>query len=275
MLLLWLRQLPWCGYRTPASVPPPAKGRSSPTNTPISPPVPLSYEVLHGSVYSFLLVRYSCSLSAGVLHEFLCLKVYSWCIHGERHSTFTLPSAILFLPCLTIFVSHCFHVQRVPTIGCMDIYNWELHAVTGAVKIPEWLVLFECNDICVLMVLIVRPIRCIWKSMRSIANARLKGRTLLRKTEAVTRHLLFVSSIVRIQFNSVQSLSCIWLLAIHWTPALQASLSNTNFRSLLKLMFIKSVMPFNHFTLCCPLILLPPIFPSIRVFSNEPVLRIR
>ena len=75
-----LRQLSRCGDWTPASVPPPSEGRSSPTNTPVFPPVPSSYRVLCGS---FSLVRYSCPLSAGVLHALLCLKVYSWCIHGE------------------------------------------------------------------------------------------------------------------------------------------------------------------------------------------------
>ena len=85
MFLLWLRQLPHCGDQTPASVPPATKGRSSPTNPPVFfPLVPLSYQVLRGSIYSFPLVRSSCLLSAGVLHALLCLKVYSWCIHGER-----------------------------------------------------------------------------------------------------------------------------------------------------------------------------------------------
>ena len=76
------------------------------------------------------------------------------------------------------------------------------------------------------------------------------------------------------QFSSVQSVSCVWLFAIPWTGAHQASLSITNFQSLLKLMPIESVMPSNHLILCCPL-LPPSIFPSIRVFSNESVLRIR
>ena len=62
---------------------------------------------------------------------------------------------------------------------------------------------------------------------------------------------------------------------IPWTAACQASLSITNCRSLLKLMFIESVTPFSHLILCRPLLLLPSIFPSIRVFSNESVLRIR
>ena len=74
--------------------------------------------------------------------------------------------------------------------------------------------------------------------------------------------------------STVQSLSCVWLFAIPWTAAHQASLSITNSRSLLKLMSIKSVMPSNHLILCHPLLLLPSIFPSIRVFSNESVLHI-
>ena len=73
----------------------------------------------------------------------------------------------------------------------------------------------------------------------------------------------------------VQLLSCVQLFATPWTAACQASLSVANSQSLLKLMSIESVMPSNHLTLCCPLLLLPSIFPSIRVFSNESVLHIR
>ena len=73
----------------------------------------------------------------------------------------------------------------------------------------------------------------------------------------------------------VQSLSHAWLFATPWTVAHQASLSFTISQSLLKLMSIQSVMPSNHLILCCPLLLPPSIFPSIRVFSNESVLRIR
>ena len=75
--------------------------------------------------------------------------------------------------------------------------------------------------------------------------------------------------------SSVQSLSRVRLFATPWTVAHQASLSITNCQSLLKLMSIESVMPSNHLILCRPLLLLPSIFPSIRVFSNESVLRIR
>ena len=74
--------------------------------------------------------------------------------------------------------------------------------------------------------------------------------------------------------SSVQLLSHVWLFATPWTATYQASVSNTNSGSLLKLMSIESVMPSNLF-LCHPLLLLPSIFPSIRVFSNESVLRIR
>ena len=72
----------------------------------------------------------------------------------------------------------------------------------------------------------------------------------------------------------VQSLSRVWLFATPWTAACQASLS-TIFQSLLKLMSIESVIPSNHFILCCPLLLLPSIFPSTTVFSNELALCIR
>ena len=74
---------------------------------------------------------------------------------------------------------------------------------------------------------------------------------------------------------SVQSLSCVQLFATPWTVACQASLSITNSQSLRKPMSIESVMPSNHLILCGPLLLLPSIFPSIMVFSNESALHIR
>ena len=77
------------------------------------------------------------------------------------------------------------------------------------------------------------------------------------------------------QFSSVQLLSCVQLFVTPWTAACQASLSITNSQSPLKLMSIESVMPSNHLILCHPLLFLPSIFPRIRVFSNESVLRIR
>ena len=78
-----------------------------------------------------------------------------------------------------------------------------------------------------------------------------------------------------LRFSSVQSLSRVRLFVTPWTAALQVSLSNTNSWSLLKLMSIESVMPSNHLILCRPLLLLPSIFSSVRVFSSQSVLRIR
>ena len=87
------------------------------------------------------------------------------------------------------------------------------------------------------------------------------------KTKLFEKNLTFLSS--------VQVLSHVWLFVTPWTAAHQASLSITNSQSLLKLMSIESVMPSNHLILCCHLLLLPSIFPSIRVFSNESALHIR
>ena len=75
--------------------------------------------------------------------------------------------------------------------------------------------------------------------------------------------------------SSVQSFSRVWLFATKWIPACQASLSITNSQSSPKLISIESVMPSSHLILCRPLLLLPPIPPSIRVFSNESTLHMR
>ena len=94
----------------------------------------------------------------------------------------------------------------------------------------------------------------------------------------MTRRTIFIwSTYVRQRtcISSVQSLNCVWLFATPWTTARQASLSITNYWSLPKLMSIESVMPSNHLILCRPLLLLPSIFPNIRVFSNESALHIR
>ena len=82
-------------------------------------------------------------------------------------------------------------------------------------------------------------------------------------------------SIVMLLFIVVQLLSCVQLSVTTWTAACQTSLSFTVFRSLLRLMSIELVMPPNHLILCRPLLLLPSIFPSISVFSNESALCIR
>ena len=82
-------------------------------------------------------------------------------------------------------------------------------------------------------------------------------------------------NVLSVQFSSFQSLSRFRLLATPWNAAYQASLFITKSRSLLKLMSIKSVLPSSHLILCGPLLLLPSVLPSIRVFSNESTLRMR
>ena len=148
--------------------------------------------VLCGSIYSFPLVRYSGLLSAGVLHAFLCLKLYSWCIRGER----------------------CTLRPPTPLLSC---------------------------SLCLKFIFKSQICRC----------------TCFRKWN---------------QFSSVQSLSCVQLFATPWIAARQASLSITNSWNSLKLTSIESVMSSSHLILCHPLLLLPPIPPSIRVFSNESTL---
>ena len=87
--------------------------------------------------------------------------------------------------------------------------------------------------------------------------------------------LIFHFACLCVCISSVQSFSHVQLFATPWTTARQASLSITNSRSPPKPMSIESVIPFNHLILCRTLLLLPSIFPSIRVFSNESALRIR
>ena len=83
------------------------------------------------------------------------------------------------------------------------------------------------------------------------------------------------TSLKEVSISSVQSLSCVQLSVTPWIEARQASLFIINSRSLLKLMSFESVMPSSHLILCCPLLLLPSVLPSIRVFSNESALHIR
>ena len=85
----------------------------------------------------------------------------------------------------------------------------------------------------------------------------------------------FITVLLGYQFSSVQSLSHVWLFATSWTAAYQVSLSINKSQSLLKLMSIELVMPSNYLIPYCPFLLLPSIFPSIRVFSNESVHLIR
>ena len=98
--------------------------------------------------------------------------------------------------------------------------------------------------------------------------------SLNQKPQKKDLNLPLLSSVKKCNFSSVQSLSHVQFSATPWTVARQASLSITNSRSLLKFMSIELMMPSNHLILCRPLLLLPSIFPSIRVFSNKLVLHI-
>ena len=98
-----------------------------------------------------------------------------------------------------------------------------------------------------------------------------KNLNLIRVTKSLLSHKVIYS----VQFNSVQMLSHVRLFANPWIAACQASLSITNSQSSLRLTSIESVMPSSHLILCCPLLFLPLISPSIRVFSNESTLRMR
>ena len=91
----------------------------------------------------------------------------------------------------------------------------------------------------------------------------------------VIRWSQFCSKQHSVQFSSVQSLSRVWFFATPWITACQATLSITNSQSSPKPVSIESVIPANHLILCLPLLPLPSVFPSIRVFSNESALRIR
>ena len=98
----------------------------------------------------------------------------------------------------------------------------------------------------------------------------------MKKLETkISCFFFFFPSFWLIQLSSVQSLSCVRLFATPWITACQASLSITNSWSSLRLMFIDSVMPSSHLILYHPLLLLPQIPPSIKVFSNESTLHIR
>ena len=108
-----------------------------------------------------------------------------------------------------------------------------------------------------------------------IEKLRLKGKYIFPLSSIHNCSPLPHFSFFSYQFNSVQSLSCVWLFATPWTAARQPSLSITNSQSLLKLMSINSGMPSSHLILCRPILLLTSIFPSIRVFSNKSALHIR
>ena len=118
------------------------------------------------------------------------------------------------------------------------------------------------------------PVRPEWDASITLLSLWSNARTLHTPTQ-VTMGIPQRYCRCSVQFSSVQSLSHVQLFATPWIAACQASLSITNSRSLLKLISIELVMPSRHLILCRPLLLLPPIPPSIRVFSKESTLRMR
>ena len=115
----------------------------------------------------------------------------------------------------------------------------------------------------------------LWKELRSnrISQLRTKINMIISLQNMPHSSMVIIDLVMYI--SSLQSHSSVWLFVTPWIAAHQASLSITNSWSLPKPMFIKSVVPSSHFILRCPLLLLPPVLPSIRVFSNESTLHIR
>ena len=112
-------------------------------------------------------------------------------------------------------------------------------------------------------------------SLKNLIRYQMRKSLNVFTTESMASFEIYITWRVSVQFSSLPLLSHVWLFVNPWTVAHQASLSITNPWSLLKLISIELVMPSNHLILCRPLLLLPSIFPSIRVFSNESVLCIR
>ena len=176
------------------------------------------------------------------------------------------------------------------TQHCQDVSSFLWSAVNACVHAKS---LESCPTLCNLMncsqpgspdhrILQTRILE--WVSMPSSkGSSQSRDRTCISYISCINRRVLYhqhypgstpVSCSIDIS-QSVLLLSRVWLFAAPQTAAHQASLSITNSQSLLKLMSIESMMPSNRLILCCPLLLLPSILPSIRVFSNESVLCIR
>ena len=119
----------------------------------------------------------------------------------------------------------------------------------------------------------------VWQLLNFLSTVILQRLVVIKYTKHLSTYgglrMCFILQEYTLQFSSVQSLSHVWLFATLWLTAHQASLSIINSRSPPKSMSIESMMPSNHLILCHPLLLLPSIFPSIRVFSNESALRMR
>ena len=163
-----------------------------------------------------------------------------WC-----HPTVS-SSVIPFSSCLQSFpASGSFQIRQFFTSGGQSIGAWAPASFIGRpMNIQSWFPL----------------------GLTSLVSLLSKGLSRVFASTTVQKYQFFGA---QLSFSSVQSLSHVWLFATPGTVARQASLSITNSQSLLKLMSFEPVMPSNHLILCCPLLLLPSVFPSIRVFYNE------
>ena len=148
---------------------------------------------------------------------------------------------------------HGISLLKVGTTDGLNQYSWKSHRVMPLSLCQVWN--FQ---------------NCSWNSNGCLLCCKLKWRFWKGQHSENLHH-----DIQSHQFSSVQSLSHVRLFATPWIAARQASLSITNSRSSLQLTSIESVMPSSHLILCHPLLLLPPIPPSIRVFSNESILQMR
>ena len=191
-------------------------------------------------------------LKKGALHDLLCIITLNqsplyisfhsfWASHLallllSAQGSFSLKNCILFLMSKISLpqISPCLCASSFPSVSSNTIFS-------------ETFTDHQWRQIEVIIPL-YNPFPWIWVDLWSASNS-------------------------SIQFSSVQSLSHVQLFATPWIAACQASLSITNSWSSLKLMSIKLVMPSSHLILCSPLLLLPPIPPSIRVFSSESTLR--
>ena len=171
-----------------------------------------------------------------------------------------------------------------PYYSCIDFSCCGMNSIPPAIS-QENTCVCPCAQSCLTL---CDPLDCSspGSSVQGISQAKiLEGVTMsfsrgsfhtrdLTHTPCIGRRILYYRATWE-ALSSLQSLSRVQLFVIPWAAAHQASLSITNSQRLLKLMSIETVMPSNHLILCCPLLLLPSIFPSIRVFSNESALRMR
>ena len=192
-------------------------------------------------------------------------------VHSVSYLTLSDPTYIFWL-----VVCHHLRGPMWPKLSQSDTLLWLTQVSDSRMKSSLELIYFSggaLTSFChkpLLRPLLPSPLALLW-----LLSFSKPGHPVFSQVSKLQITFQWISTCAS-QFSSVQfSLSCVRLFLTPWTIARQASLSITNSWSLLKLMSIESVMSSNHLIVCCPLLLPPPIFPSIRVFSNESALHIR